>query len=80
MQCVTQCIENYISIMAALSQISSDSDQNTSSSAFSFLKTMSSFVTRSRKRDRSQFFVNIAFLVWIVSATSIEYNGASLEF
>ena len=38
------------------------------------------YVTRSRKRDRSQFFVNIAFLVWIVSATSVEYNGASLEF
>lgn len=42
-ECVTQCIENYTSIMAALSQMSSDSDQNTSSSAFSFLKTMSSF-------------------------------------
>ena len=34
-------------------------------------------MTRSRKRDCSQFFVNIAFLVWIVSATSVEYNGAS---
>ena len=32
-ECVTQCIENYTSIMAALSQMSSDSDQNTSSSA-----------------------------------------------
>ena len=42
-ECVTQCIDNYTSIMAALSQMSSDSDQNTSSSAFSFLKTMTSF-------------------------------------
>ena len=31
-----------------------------------------------RKRDHLQFyFVNIVFLVWIVSATSVEYNGAS---
>ena len=41
-ECVSQCIDNYTS-MAALSQMSNDSDQNTSSAAFSYLKTMSSF-------------------------------------
>ena len=41
--CVTQCINNFTPILAALSQLSSDRDQNTSSSAFSLLKTMSSF-------------------------------------
>ena len=42
-ECVTQSIDNYTSIMATLSQMSNDSDQNTSSSAFSYLKTMSLF-------------------------------------
>ena len=39
---VSQCIDICTSIMAALSQMSNDSDQNTSS-AFSYLETMSSF-------------------------------------
>ena len=38
------------------------------------------YVTRSRKRDRSRFFVKIEFLVWIVSSTSVEYSGAGSEF
>ena len=42
-ECVTQCISNFASILAALSQLSNDRDQATSSSAFSFMKTMSSF-------------------------------------
>ena len=41
-ECVTQCISNFTSILAALSQLSNDRDQATSSSAFSFMKTMSS--------------------------------------
>ena len=42
-ECVSKCIENFTSVLNALSQLSNDRDQNTSSSAFSFLKTMSSF-------------------------------------
>ena len=45
-----------------------------------FWRGLRLYVTRSRKRDRLQIFVNIAFLVWIVSATNVEYNGSSLEF
>ena len=37
------------------------------------------FVTRYEKRDRSEFFVDSAFSVWIVSAIGVESNGASLE-
>ena len=42
-ECVIKCIDNFTSIIAALSQMSNDSDQNTSSSAFSFLKSVSSY-------------------------------------
>ena len=42
-ECVTQCIDNFTPILVALSQLSNDYDQKTSSSAFSFLKTISSF-------------------------------------
>ena len=37
------------------------------------------FVTRYEKRDRSGFFVDLAFWVWIVSSMSIEFNGTSLK-
>lgn len=37
------------------------------------------YVTPYGKRDHSGFFVESAFLVWIVSATSPEFNGASLK-
>ena len=40
---------------------------------------MSTHVTRYEKRDRSGFFVDSAFLVWIVSSTSVEFNGSSLR-
>ena len=36
-------------------------------------------MTRYEKRDRSGFFVDSAFLVWVVSTTSVESNGASLK-
>ena len=36
-------------------------------------------MTRYGKRDHSGFFVESAFLVWIVSVTSPEFNGASLK-
>ena len=35
------------------------------------------YVTCSDKRDHSGFFVNILFLIWIVSAMYVEYNGES---
>ena len=35
------------------------------------------FVTRYEKRDRSGYFIDSLFLVWIVSAISVESNGAS---
>ena len=37
------------------------------------------YVIRYEKRDRLGFFVNSAFLVWIVSSMSTESNGASLK-
>ena len=37
------------------------------------------YVTRYEKRDRSGFFADSAFLVWIISSTSIESNGAGLK-
>ena len=42
-ECVTQCIDNLSSILAALTKLSSDSDQNTRSTAFSLLRTVTSF-------------------------------------
>ena len=34
-------------------------------------------MTRYEKRDRSGYFIDSLFLVWIVSAISVESNGAS---
>ena len=42
------------------------------------IKRAGTSVTRYEKRDRSGFFVDSAFLVWIVSSMRIEFNGASL--
>ena len=42
-ECVNQCIDNFTTILAALSQLCNDNDQNTSSTASSLLKAMSSF-------------------------------------
>ena len=42
-KCVNQCIDNFTPILAALSQLCNDNDQNTSSTASSLLKAMSSF-------------------------------------
>ena len=41
-ECVNQCIDNFTPILAALSQLCNDNDQNTSSTASSLLKAMSS--------------------------------------
>ena len=43
MQSMCQCIDNFTPILAALSQLCNDNDQNTSSTASSLLKAMSSF-------------------------------------
>ena len=40
---MNQCIDNFTPILAALSQLCNDNDQNTSSTASSLLKAMSSF-------------------------------------
>ena len=42
-ECVTQCAESYSNVIPALLQLSQESDQNTRSSASSFVKTMESF-------------------------------------
>jgi len=42
-ECVTKCITEFASISAALSVLSGDSDQKTSSTAFSLLKSVTSF-------------------------------------
>ena len=34
-------------------------------------------MTRYEKRDRSGYFIDSLFLVWIASAISVESNGAS---
>ena len=35
------------------------------------------YVTRYEKRDRSGYYIDSLFLVWIVSAIIVESNGAS---
>ena len=45
----------------------------------SYFKYHYLYVTHYEKRDRSGFFADYAFLVWIVSSISIEFNGASLK-